>query len=425
MQGDLFRSRQNKVRRTGVYFFLLKTHSPCLGVMGLMHTFAHVNGLRIKNVPSRQKTELGMFEKEFTFDRFVRLMLYGLGVAAVIWLLSYLSAILVPFFVAWFVAYLMNPVVRFFQYRLHLRFRALCVTLVIVLFFGLLTFLVTLAVPPFLNECAQLKDVAVNYIKNEGVDNLLPAQAQEYLQDYLSRFNVRQIMAKGNAMQIVRETLPQVWSLFYNTANFLLNFVTLLICLLYIFLILLDFDNLSKNWIRFVPERSRQFARTLMGDVEHEMNGYFRGQALCAVCVGLLFALGFWLIDFPLAVGLGVFIGVLYMVPYLQLLGFIPCIVLALLKASQTGQSFWCIMLLVVVVYCVVQIISDAILQPHIMGKIMSISPALIFLSLSVWGYLLGIIGLIIALPLTSLLTAYYRRYVVKETPPVPVAEEQ
>lgn len=356
-----------------------------------------------------------MFEKEFTFDRFVRFLFYGLGLVAIVWVLSYLSGVLIPFFIAWFIAYLLNPIVRFFQHRLHLRFRALCVALVMILIFGLLTFLVALSIPPFLNDCAQLKDVAINYIQSGEVNNLLPQNVQDYLQQYLHRFNVQQIMGKGNALQIAKEALPQLWSLFYNTANFLLNFVTVLICLLYIFLILLDFDNLSNNWIKFIPPQSRDFAKNLMGDVEREMNGYFRGQALCAICVGILFALGFWLIGLPLAGGLGVFIGILYMVPYLQLLGFVPCAILALLKASQTGENFWWIMLLVVVVYCVVQVISDVILQPHILGRIMSISPALIFLSLSIWGYLLGVMGLIIALPLTSLLTAYYRRYVVKE----------
>ena len=66
--------------------------------------------------------------------------------------------------------------------------------------------------------------------------------------------------------------------------------------------------------------------------------------------------------------------------------------------------------------FLVVQLITDMILTPKIMGKAMGLNPAVLLLSLSVWGALLGFIGLIIALPLTTLLIAYYQRYVTKET---------
>lgn len=368
-----------------------------------------------------------MFESEFTFDRFVRLVLMALGVAAAVWLTGYLSSVLLPFFIAWFIAYMINPIVGFVQHRLHLHFRMLSVTVVVLLLLGLVVLLVGLAVPPFLSECAQLKNAITAYLQNGGIDHLLPAEVKRYIEDYLQRFDVQQLLGHGNVMQIAKVTLPQVWNVFVGTAGFVINLLSGLICLLYIFLILLDYDNLSRGWINFVPVKRRDFARTLMGDVEHEMNSYFRGQALCAICVGILFWLGFLVIGLPMAGVMGAFIGICYMVPYLQLIGFVPATILALLKASETGQSFWALMLMVVAVYCVVQIISDVVLQPHIMGSMMNISPSLIFLSLTVWGYLLGIIGLIIALPLTSLITSYYRRYVIKEQPdpPTSAAPEQ
>ena len=114
-------------------------------------------------------------------------------------------------------------------------------------------------------------------------------------------------------------------------------------------------------------------------------------------------------------IGLGIFIGVISFVPYLQLIGFLPALVLALLKTFDSGESFWWMMGSVVLVYCVVQVIQDAVVTPKVMGHIMGLSPAVILLSLSIWGYLLGVIGLIIALPATTLLLAYYRRFVVND----------
>ena len=75
----------------------------------------------------------------------------------------------------------------------------------------------------------------------------------------------------------------------------------------------------------------------------------------------------------------------------------------------------WLLLLYCFVVFLVVQGIQDIVLTPRIMGKVMGLRPAVILLSLSVWGSLLGFIGLIIALPLTTLLSSYYRRYVLKD----------
>jgi predicted PurR-regulated permease PerM len=90
-------------------------------------------------------------------------------------------------------------------------------------------------------------------------------------------------------------------------------------------------------------------------------------------------------------------------------------VLLALLKAAETGENFWGILLMVGLVYIIVQLIQDLIIVPKIMGRIMGMSPALILLSLSVWGYVFGFIGLIIALPLTTLALSYYKRYIIRE----------
>ena len=134
------------------------------------------------------------------------------------------------------------------------------------------------------------------------------------------------------------------------------------------------------------------------------MNTYFRGQALVALCVGILFSIGFLIIDFPMAIGLGLFIGALNMVPYLQIIGFLPTILLAILKAADTGQNFWIIIASALAVFAVVQIIQDTIT---------GLNPAIILLSLSVWGSLMGVLGMIIALPLTTLMLSYYQRFII------------
>jgi len=107
---------------------------------------------------------------------------------------------------------------------------------------------------------------------------------------------------------------------------------------------LLDYEILSNGWKSLIPEEYRAFVVQLTDDIELSMNKYFRGQALIAFTVGMLFATGFWIIDLPLGILLGLFIGVLNLVPYLQTIGFVPMVFLALLKSLDTGQSFGMVM---------------------------------------------------------------------------------
>lgn len=161
----------------------------------------------------------------------------------------------------------------------------------------------------------------------------------------------------------------------------------------------------------------RSFVTGIMNDVKDGMNRYFRGQAFVALCVGILFSIGFLIIDFPLAIGLGLFIGVLNLVPYLQIIGFIPTVVLAILKAADTGGNFWLILAAALAVFAIVQAIQDGFIVPRVMGKITGLNPAIILLSLSVWGSLMGMLGMIIALPLTTLMLSYYQRFIINKEP--------
>ena len=131
--------------------------------------------------------------------------------------------------------------------------------------------------------------------------------------------------------------------------------------------------------------------------------------------MGILFCIGFTIIDFPMAIGLGILIGIMDLVPYLHTFALIPTVFLALLKAVDTGQNFWVILASAVAVFAIVQIIIDLIVTPRVMRKAMKLNPAILLLSLSIWGALLGFIGLIIALPLTTIIMAYYKRYVTKD----------
>lgn len=353
--------------------------------------------------------------KEITFDRFVRGFLFIASVVLAVLALNYLSSVLIPFFVAWVVAYLLYPIVTFLQYRCRLRSRLLSIFVTLILVGAVIYGIGYVIVPPMVEEMSHLKEVALRYLRQGAANSTIPSMVQQYVQSHASEFQVEKMLQTGELKDVLEKYVPKMWNVVWSTAGVVISIISSLIGLLYLFFLLTDYEKFSQGWIRFVPARRRRFVSQLVDDVEMGMSRYLRGQVLVALSNCVMFSVGFALIGFPVPLGLGVFIGLISFIPYVQVVGFIPAMLLALLKCADTGENFWWLMGGVLLVYVVVQVIQDAVVTPKVMGKMMGLRPAVILLSLSVWGYLLGIIGLIIALPMTTLIIDYYKQYVVKE----------
>ena len=356
-----------------------------------------------------------MEQKKITFDSFIRSVVTVIVVVGIVMLLKRLSSVLLPFFLAWLISYLLFPLVKFFQYRCRLKFRIVGILCAFLTVGITLTGLMWLIIPPMIEEGIRVKDLLVEYVNNNESLSNIPNLIEDYIHNHVSKDDIKALVTQEGFMENVKQAIPKVWEALIQSINVLSSFLMLTMVLLYTLFILLDYEEISSGWVDLLPVRYRRFAVQLVSDVQHGMNLYFRGQGLVASCVGVLFSIGFLIIGFPMAIGLGMFIGLLNMVPYLQLLGFIPTILLAVIKAADTGESFWMIMLSALIVFAIVQTIQDTILTPRIMGHVTGLNSAIILLSLSIWGSLLGILGMIIALPMTTLLITYYQKYVVKK----------
>lgn len=360
-----------------------------------------------------------MFKAPITFDSFIRGVLIALIFVGIGLLVNRLSSVLLPFFIAWLLAYLMYPLVKFLQYKCRLKNRTLSIIVAALIVLAVITGLLLLIIPPIVSEFSKASAIFSKYADRIlGGTGVIP-YIQQFLDQFGSKYqkNILDLVQERSFMEAAQSVLGRLWDVVYSTVDFAIGLVGSLIVLLYLFFILQDYEKINDGWIDLIPKGSRHFAAQLAGDVKSGMNSYFRGQGLVALCVGVLFSVGFLIVGFPMAIALGMFMGFLNLVPYLQTLGFIPMILLALFKAADTGENFWWILLPAVIVVAVVQVLQDTFLVPKIMGSAMGLNPAVILLSLSVWGSLLGFIGLIIALPLTTLLISYYRRFVLGEVP--------
>lgn len=352
-------------------------------------------------------------ESKITLDKLVRWGGIALSVLIVYYLVKILSGVLLPFFIAWLLAYLLNPMVKFVQHKMRVRSRVVSIIITMIAVIAVVALVILLIIPPMIGQFQKLGEVAIKFLNSNTPTNNVTEYIQQWFRE--NQEQVNNFFKSNDFTEALKVAMPKLFAFVGETANVVISIIASFITLLYMFFILLDYEYLTNNWIKIFPKKNRPFWKELMGDVERELNNYIRGQGLVALCMGILFCIGFTIIGFPMAIGLGILIGILDLVPYLHTFALIPTALLAMLKAADTGQNFWIIFGLAVLVFIVVQIICDMIVTPKIMGKAMGLNPAILLLSLSVWGALLGFIGLIVALPLTTLLMAYWQRYVTKE----------
>ena len=351
--------------------------------------------------------------RPFTFDRVIR-MLIALGVTAgAIWLTGVLKNVLLPFFLACLISYIMEPFVEFNQRLLRSKGRVFPVfvtifdvTLIVVLVLYFITPIVS-------DEINQMMDM----VKENTVRNVtIPFVPESITQAIERKYNISELITQlENGRNSI--LLDKGESLVTSIIEMLMHSLEWLLTFVYVIFILIDYDKLGSGFELLIPDKYKPAVMQIANDVKDSMNKYFRSQLLIASCAAVFYCIGFSLIGLPMAIVMGVIVGILYMIPYFQYITLIPVFAICIIMSLDGSVEFWTMVGKCSLVYIVSQCICDYILTPKIMGKSLGLNPAIILLSLSVWGTLLGIIGMIIALPLTTLLLSYYKKVIIDHKP--------
>lgn len=349
----------------------------------------------------------------YTFDRVVRITFSVIGIIAVLYLLDALKGVLLPFFVACLISYMLEPVVKWNMKLLHLKSRFLPVILTLLEACLIVSVFSVLFFPYLVTEAEEMALMVKNYASTQIEIPYISGPIYDFIKENLDFDSISKLLTPDEWKEIIKTTLTSSWDFLSSGLSFIIGIVSWLIVILYVLFIMLDYERIMLSFKQLVPLPHRRQIFQIGRDIEHAMNRYFRGQFFISMIVGVLFAIGFLIIGLPMGVILGLFIGCLNMVPYLQLISLPITAILCLVSTASTGVNFWAIFWESMAVYLIVQCIQDILLTPKIMGKAMGLNPAIILLSLSIWGSLLGFMGLVIALPLTTLILSYYNIYIV------------
>lgn len=350
----------------------------------------------------------------YTFDRVVRILFSVCALLVTLYLLTILKGVLLPFLVACLIAYMLEPIVKWNQRWMHTDNRFIPVMATLIETCIVIGGFCALFFPYLIDECAEMTEMVKTYATKQIDIPFVSESVHRFIRDNIDFNQIYKMLSQEQWEKLIKTGISSSWSFLSSSLAFVFGAISWLVVILYVIFIMLDYEKLTLSFRQLVPHGHRHRVFRIFDDIKNAMNRYFRGQFLIASIVGILFSICFVIIGLPMGVVLGLFIGLLNMVPYLQIISLPITALLCLVWTVSTGGDFWLIFWESMAVYVIVQCIQDLILTPKIMGKVMGLNPAIILLSLSIWGSLLGFMGLIIALPLTTLLLSYYNLYVIQ-----------
>ena len=325
-----------------------------------------------------------------------------LGIFLSILLLMYLSylmrEVLMPFFIAGLIVYILNPIADYFE-GCGLR-RSAVVAVLFLFFIAIISVAVYLSWGSLMGEFEYLKVNLPKYLISIKSSLLQTAGMLEKQLDFLP---------KGFFSGIIEEKFTQNSGNVISAApGLIISAVSLImssiIVLFSVFFLLKDGKLMRKNLIRAVPNRYFEITLTILDEVNTAVGNYIRGQITDCLIIGALSTIGLALIGFKYAILVGTIVGLMNMIPYLgPLTGMIVGFMMALIDGNSLPMG-----LRVLLVLSIVKLIDDALVNPMVVGSSVELHPLVVILCITVGEALLGVVGMLIAVPVFCALKATF-----------------
>ena len=205
--------------------------------------------------------------KKYDLDRTVRLVLTCASVGLGVFLINYLSSILLPFVVGCLLAYMLEPVVRFFMRVFHLKNRMFPALLTMTLFFGALFLACWFLIPSVIESFVDMGKLLGKYITHEMKSSTMPDWLLQFVNEYLSADKLEAMFSKDQIFDFFKSVMSGTVSVLGTTIHFVLAVVSWLVALLYMFFVLLDYDIIARGFKASVPKPYRHTVFRIFNDV--------------------------------------------------------------------------------------------------------------------------------------------------------------
>lgn len=297
---------------------------------------------------------------------------------------KFIKTIIMPFFIAVIISYILNPVVTILNKRKVPR--TIAVLLIYGVFITSVTVIIMNMTPMLIRQAAELNEHmpqmamrAQSVVDGFNQNRMLPESVRNGLNHSLSKLETRISMTIANYLNQIGATINLLF------VAFIVPFLA--------FYILKDFQIIEKTALAIVPREHRKKTVSLLMDIDTALGNYIRGQLLVCAIIGVLAYLGYWLIGMPYPLLLASVVAIFNIIPYMgPFFGAAP----AILMASTVSMKM---VLFVVLVNLTVQILEGNVISPQVVGKTLHMHPLFIIFALLVGGEVAGVVGLILAVP--------------------------
>ena len=337
------------------------------------------------------------------------ILLLVLAVAA----LYFSATVFLQLFIAFALAYILNPAVAFLERKgIKRPFGILIVfAAALTVCAGFTVFMVAsisaelskmqLNLPAYAHHLYEITPPAVKGYLNIETPDKLALRMNELLQQ-----------ARSAAPGLLKPLLEFLQNALTSTVSFILAVLGYLIIPVYLFYLLFDLPQLKLFVESFIPERFRAVYSEKLSEIDRVLSGFVRGQLSVCAILAVLYSIGLYFIGIDLAIAIGTLAGVTFIIPYVgTIIGICLSVVMALLKFNDILHPLLCLGW-----FGLVQALEGMVLTPKIVGDTVGLHPLVAIVVLLIGGQLFGLIGLLLALPVTAVLqvflhslTVYYR----------------
>lgn len=321
-------------------------------------------------------------------------------------LIYYSSAVFLQLFIAFALAYLLNPMVEFLERKGVKRFYGIMIvfSLTVMLCAGFATFFVF----SITHEIANMQINLPAYAQH--LYEITPASIKEYMgietPDKLTlQMNLLLQQAQNAAPDLLKPVMAFLQKALSSTVAVLITLLGYLIIPVYLFYLLFDLPRIKAFVESFIPERYIPGYTARVAEIDTVLSGFVRGQLLVCAILAVLYSIGLYFIDIDLAIAIGTLAGITFIIPYLgTIIGICLSVVMALLKFNDILHPLLCLGW-----FGFVQLIEGSIITPKVVGSTVGLHPLVAIVSLLIGGQLFGIIGMLLAVPVTAVLQVFLR----------------
>lgn len=342
---------------------------------------------------------------EFVKDKRLNFIIsIALGIVILFYVLSKLKWLFIYFSFALMLAYFFDPLYRYLTHKKVPKVLAIIIVFGIII--ALLILTVFFLIPSVINQLNILYKEIPNFIEN--YQNLI-LSIKPQLSKFINPADV-EILLKENLSELQRSVLGFSQSIIIYLSNIVSSITFgIVIIPLILFYLMRDIVIFKENLYIFVSRENKKEFKEVLEEIDHIVSGFIRGRIIVCFIVGTLIGTGLYFLNLKFALIIGIVSGVFNFIPYL---GPIVGVILALIFAL--GNPWWTL-LMIVILFVLVNQLEAIYLNPNILGKGLGLHPLTVILSILICGQLLGILGVLVAVPLVAILKVLAIRYLIQE----------